>query len=82
MVVLVEDERERMGRSSAGTSLRESARDAHSKVPSVASRTSTLEEDGESPLRRESATRESAAIDGLRPPPPQNKTRKPVSMYD
>ncbi|KAJ4387605.1 hypothetical protein N0V93_008201 [Gnomoniopsis smithogilvyi] len=76
MVVLVDDERERMGRSSAGTSLRESVRTTHSKVPSVASRTSTLEEDGDSPLRRESNTRESAAIDGLRPPPPMMRGKK------
>ncbi|KAJ4405411.1 hypothetical protein N0V82_010325 [Gnomoniopsis sp. IMI 355080] len=68
MVVLVDDERERMGRSSAGTSLRESVRTGHSKVPSVASRTSTLEEDGESPLRRDSSN-----ADGLRPPPPPTK---------
>lgn len=76
MVVLVDDERERMGRSSAGTSLRESVRTGNSKVPSVASRTSTLEEDGESPLQRESA-----AIDGLRPPPPLTKAKK-NSLYD
>lgn len=79
MVVLVDDERERMGRSSAGTSLRESMRGEHSKVPSVASRGSTLEEDGESPLQRETTGRESSTMDGLRPPP-VIKPKKPVAM--
>lgn len=75
MVVLVDGERERVGgggRSSAGTSVRESVRgEGGSKVPSLASRRESTGYHGTDAgsMIEEGERRESTMLDGLRPPP-------------